>query len=263
MSAYENIELDVSRAGVAVVLLNRPERRNAFNAEVIAELSDVFETLTKNPEVRCVIIRGAGPVFSAGADIEWMRAASHYTQSDNEEDGLATAEMLRRLNGLPQVTIAAIQGAAMGDGVGLAAACDISVAHADSKFAFSEVRLGIIPATISPYVIEAIGPRWARALFVTGETFGADLARDIGLIQYVARDETEMEAIVERLAVSIFEASPAAIADAKDLVQAVTGEVIDASLSRKTAKRLAARRVSAQGQEGLAAFLEKRKPSWA
>lgn len=263
MAAYENIELDVSRAGVAVVLLNRPDRRNAFNSEVIAELADVFETLAKTPEVRCVILRGAGPIFSAGADIEWMRAASHYTQSDNEEDALAMAEMLRRLSGLPQATIAVVQGAAMGGGIGLAAACDITVAQTDAKFAFSEVRLGIIPATISPYVIEAIGPRWARALFVTGETFSADLARDIGLVQYLASDETELEAIVERLAASIFEASPAAVADAKDLVQTVTGEVIDAGLSRKTAKRLAVRRVSAQGQEGLAAFLEKRKPNWA
>lgn len=263
MSAYENIELDVSRAGVAVVLLNRPDRRNAFNADVIGELADVFETLAKTPEVRCVILRGAGPVFSAGADIDWMRAASHYSQSDNEEDALAMAEMLRRLNGLPQVTIAAVHGAAMGGGVGLAAACDITVAHVDAKFAFSEVKLGIIPATISPYVIEAIGPRWARALFVTGETFDAQLARDIGLAQYLAGDETELEMIIERLAAAVFEASPAAVADAKDLVQAVTGEVIDAGLSRRTAKRLAARRVSPQGQEGLAAFLEKRKPNWA
>jgi len=263
MSAYEYIELDVSRAGVAVVLLNRPDRRNAFNSEVIGELADVFETLGKTPEVRCIILRGAGPVFSAGADIEWMRAARHYTQSDNEEDALGMAEMLRRLNNLPQVTIAVVQGAAMGGGVGLAAACDIVAAQASSTFAFSEVRLGIIPATISPYVVEAIGPRWARALFVTGETFGADLAREIGLVHYLAADETELEAIVERLAGAVFEASPAAVADAKDLVQDVTGEVIDASLSRKTAKRLAARRVSAQGQEGLAAFLEKRKPNWA
>jgi methylglutaconyl-CoA hydratase len=263
MSAYENIELDVSRAGVAVVLLNRPDRRNAFNAEVIAELSDVFETLSKTPEVRCVILRGAGSIFSAGADVEWMRAAAHYTQSDNEEDALAMADMLRRLNELPQVTIAAVQGAAMGGGVGLAAACDISVSLIDAKFAFSEVKLGIIPATISPFVIEAVGPRWARALFVTGETFDAQLARDIGLVHYLAADETEFEAIIERLAVSVFEASPAAIADAKDLVQSVTGEVIDSGLSRRTAKRLAARRVSPQGQEGLAAFLEKRKPNWA
>jgi methylglutaconyl-CoA hydratase len=261
--AYETIELDVSRAGVAVVLLNRPDRRNAFNAQVIEELADVFETLSKTPEVRCVILRGAGRVFSAGADIEWMRAAADYTQSENEEDALAMAEMLRRLGTLPQATIAVIHGAAMGGGVGLAAACDIAVAHAGTKFAFSEVRLGIIPATISPFVVESIGPRWARALFVTGETFDAKFAHQIGLVQYVANDETEMETIVERLATLIFEASPAAVADAKDLVQAVAGEMIDSSLSRKTARRLAVRRASAQGREGLAAFLEKRKPSWS
>jgi methylglutaconyl-CoA hydratase len=261
--AYETIELDVSRAGVAVVLMKRPEKRNAMNAQVIEELADCFETLTKNPEARVVILRGAGKVFSAGADLEWMRAAADYTVSENEEDAYAMAEMLRRLYGLPQMTIAMVQGAAMAGGCGLVAACDVAVAVSGAKFAFSEVKLGIIPATISPYVIEAIGARWARALFVTGEPFDAEFAKQLRLIHYVAQDETDMEEIVEKLATSVFENSPAAIADAKDLIQAVVGQEIDKDLSHKTARRLAHRRATPQGKEGLAAFLEKRKPNWA
>ena len=263
MSDYETIELDVSRAGVAVVLLRRPEKRNALNAEVIAELADVFELLSKNTEVRLVLLRGAGPVFSAGADIEWMRAASDYTVQENEEDAFAMAEMLRRLHCLPQVTVALLHGAAMAGAAGIAAACDIAVARRGTRFAFSEVRLGIIPATISPYIIAAIGPRAARALFVTGEVFDEVEAHRLGLVQFVAEDETDMEAIAERLAGLVFAASPAAIADAKELVSEVYGEPINGELSRMTARRLAQRRVSPQGREGLNAFLEKRRPGWA
>jgi methylglutaconyl-CoA hydratase len=261
--AYNNIELDVSPEGTAALLLNRPQKRNAFNAEVIEELTDAFETLSKNPECRLVLIRGAGPVFSAGADLEWMKAAADYSLSENEEDAYAMAEMLRRLYELPQVTIALLHGAAMAGACGLAAAADIAIARKGTVFAFSEVKLGIIPATISPYIINAIGPRWARALFVTGERFDADVAAKIGLIHHVVEDEMEMEKLVEHYADLAYNASPAAVADTKDLVNRVTGEVIDASLGHMTAKRLAHRRVSEQGKEGLAAFLEKRKPSWA
>lgn len=260
---YENIELDVSREGVVVVMLNRPRKRNAFNAEVIAELSDAFETISKNPEVRLVLIRGAGPVFSAGADLEWMRAAADYTAHENEQDAYAMAEMLRRLYQLPQVTITLVHGAAMAGACGLAAAADICIARKDTVFAFSEVKLGIIPATISPYIVGAIGSRWARALFVTAERFDAAFAEKIGLVQFLAEDETAMEKIVEHVAELTFAASPAAVADAKDLVEAVTGQVIDSNLSRLTAKRLAQRRATPQAKEGLAAFLEKRMPNWS
>ena len=260
--AYQNIELDVSAEGTAVVLLNRPAKRNAFNADVIEELTDAFETISKNPECRLVLIRGAGPVFSAGADLEWMRAAANYSERENEEDALGMAEMLRRLYELPQATIALLHGAAMAGACGLAAAADIAIAQKGTIFAFSEVKLGIIPATISPYVIDAIGPRWARALFVTAERFDADVAARIGLIHHVVEDETAMEKMVEHYANHIYAASPAAIADTKNLIETVHGVEIDASLGRLTAKRLAHRRVSEQGKEGLSAFLEKRKPSW-
>jgi len=261
--AYQNIELDVSADGTAVLLLNRPQKRNAINAEVIEELTDAFETLSKNPECRLVLMRGAGPVFSAGADLEWMRAAANYSERENEEDAFAMAEMLRRLYELPQVTIALLHGAAMAGACGLAAAADIAIAQKATIFSFSEVKLGILPATISPYIVNAIGPRWARALFVTAERFDADVAAKIGLIHHVVENETEMETLAEHYADLVYAASPAAIADAKSLVSEVTGEIIDASLSHKTAKRLAHRRVSVQGKEGLSAFLEKRKPNWA
>jgi methylglutaconyl-CoA hydratase len=261
--AYENIELDVSPEGTAVLLLNRPQKRNAFNAEVIEELTDAFETLAKNPECRLVLIRGAGPVFSAGADLEWMKAASHYSEKENEEDAYAMAEMLRRCFELPQVTVALLHGAAMAGACGLAAAADIAIAQRGTIFSFSEVKLGIIPATISPYIINAIGPRWARALFVTAERFDAEVAAKIGLVHHVVEDETSMDKLVEHYASLVYDASPAAIADTKSLVAEVTGEIIDVGLGHKTAKRLAHRRVSEQGKEGLSAFLEKRKPSWA
>lgn len=261
--AYENILLNVSPEGTAVLTLNRPQKRNALNGDVISELTDAFETLSKNPECRLVLIRGNGPVFSAGADLEWMRAAQHYSSGENEEDAYAMAEMLRRLFELPQATIAILHGAAMAGACGIVAACDIAIARKGTVFSFSEVKLGIIPATISPYVINAIGPRWARALFVTADRFEADVAAKIGLIHHEVEDETAMERLVEHYADLVYAASPAAIADTKDLVSTVTGEIIDASLGHMTAKRLAHRRVSDQGREGLAAFLEKRKPSWA
>ena len=195
--AYENILLDVSPEGTAVLTLNRPQKRNAFNAEVIAELTDAFETLSKNPECRLVLIRGNGPVFSAGADLEWMKAASHYTLHENEEDAYGMADMLRRLFELPQVTIALLHGAAMAGACGVAAACDIAIAKKGTVFSFSEVKLGIIPATISPYIINAIGPRWARTLFLTAERFEADVAERLGLIHHEVEDDIAMEKLVE------------------------------------------------------------------
>lgn len=263
MNGYKTIELDASPGGVAVVLLKRPERHNAFNNEVIEELADAFETLRGEDHLRMVILRGAGKSFSAGADLEWMRAASDYTQKENEDDAFALAEMLRKLYELPQMTVAAVQGAAMGGGAGLVAACDVAVAVKASTFRFSEVRLGLTPATISPYVIEAIGPRWTKALFVSGESFDAAFAEKIGLVQYMVENETEMEKMLEYLSRLAFSTAPGAVNEAKRLVRDVTGEVIDANLSHMTSKRIAARRASEEGREGLNAFLEKRKPGWA
>ncbi len=185
MAEYETIKLDATRAGIAILTLNRPERHNAFNGTVIEELTDALETLEEQDTLRMVILRGAGKSFSAGADLEWMKAAQHWTREDNEADAMALAVMLRKLAELPQMTLALVHGAAMGGGAGLVAACDVAVAMQGTKFSFSEVKLGLTPATISPFVISAIGPRWAKALFITGERFDAAYAERIGLVKYV------------------------------------------------------------------------------
>ena len=259
---YETIKLDATPGGIAVVLLNRPEKHNAFNNQMVAELADAFETLRGEDHLRMVLLRGAGKSFSAGADLDWMRRTGGFTRDENENDAYALAEMLRKLHGLPQMTVAAVTGACMGGGAGLVAACDVAVAMNDAAFSFSEVRLGLTPATISPYVIDAVGPRWAKALFVSGERFDGVYAERMGLVQYTAKDETELEGLIEHLSSLAFQNAPGAVRDAKRLVDEVSGEVISSDLSRETAKRIAARRASEEGQEGLAAFLEKRKPVW-
>lgn len=263
MAEYETIKLNATRAGIAILTLNRPNKHNAFNGQVIEELTDALETLEEQDTLRMVILRGAGKSFSAGADLDWMKAAQHWTKEDNEADAMALAVMLRKLAELPQMTLALVQGAAMGGGAGLVAACDVAVAMKGTKFRFSEVRLGLTPATISPFVISAIGPRWAKALFVTAESFDAEYAEKIGLVQYVVKDADEMAEMEEYLAGLIMDAAPGAVRDAKDLVLDFTGKLYSDVLSRETAKRIAARRISDEGKEGLAAFLEKRKPDWA
>jgi len=260
--APDPVQLDVSTEGVAVVTLNRPEKRNAFDELVIANLAEHFETLKGADHVRAVFIRGAGPIFCAGADIDWMRRGGERSIDDNETDALALARMLRHLHELPQLTVALAQGAAMGGGAGLLAACDVAVAVKGAKIRFSEVRLGLTPATIAPYVVEAIGSRMARALFASAEEFDAQYAEKIGLVQYVVDDEPGLQAIMERLSDLALAAAPGAVADAKALVRYVAEHKIDDSLSRETARRIAHRRALAEGKEGLAAFLEKRKPEW-
>lgn len=261
--AYETINLDATPGGIAVLTLNRPDKHNAFNALVIEELTDALETLSDQTTIRMVILRGNGPSFSAGADLKWMKAAADYSRHENEEDAYKLAEMLRKLSELPQMTVALVQGAVMGGGAGLVAACDIAVALKDTKFRFSEVRLGLTPATISPYVIAAIGPRWAKALFISAESFDAAFAERIGLVQYVVEDEAGLTEMEEYLANLAAQAAPGAISDSKRLVLDLAGVEIDHALSHETAKRIAARRASDEGREGLAAFLEKRKPDWA
>ncbi len=255
--------LDVSPEGVAVITLNRPEKRNAFDELMIANLSEHFETLKGADHVRAVFVQGAGETFCAGADIDWMRRGGERSADDNEADALALARMLRHLHELPQLTVAVAHGAAMGGGAGLLAACDIAIAVKTTQIRFSEVRLGLTPATIAPYVVEAIGPRWAKALFASAEGFDAAWAEKIGLVQYTVENEAELRALMEHLSGLALAAAPGAVSDAKALVRFVTGHKIDDALSRETARRIAQRRASAEGKEGLAAFLEKRKPEWS
>ena len=259
---FDLIQFDATRAGIAIVTLNRPEVHNAFNAELISELNDVFTMIADLPSIRMLILRGEGPSFSSGADLEWMKRAASHTREENENDADRLAEMLHRLYEMPQMTLALVHGTAMGGGAGLVAACDVAIAMANTTFRFSEVRLGLTPATISPFVVNAIGPRWARALFVTAESFDAAYAEKIGLVQYVVQTSDEMAEMEEHIAKLVFAAAPGAIADSKKLVRDVHGREIDRELGHKTARRIAARRSSAEGKEGVAAFLEKRAPSW-
>lgn len=263
MSAPSDLVLlDVSPEGVAVVTLNAPEKRNAFDEQMNAALSDIFRTLKTADHVRIIFLRGAGPTFCAGADAAWMVRAAKFTEAENEEDALGLARMLHDLHELPQLTVAVVQGGAMGGGAGLVAACDMAVAVRTAKFRFSEVLLGLTPATISPYVIEAIGPRWAKALFVSAEMFDGALAERIGLVQYAVDTEAELQTMMEHLAELALATAPGAVRDAKLLIADFAGRKIDDSLARDTAKRIAKRRVSDEGRKGLAAFLEKRKPEW-
>ena len=182
--------IDATQSGIVILTLNRPAKRNAFGPELIVALSDAFETLQGADHVRAVFLRGAGGTFSAGADLEWMAASADWLEDDNREDAMRLAVMLKKLYDLPQLTVALVEGAAMGGGAGLVAACDLAIATADAKFAFSEVKLGLTPATISPYVIRAIGARNAKALFASGRALGAEDALRFGLVQEVVADAT-------------------------------------------------------------------------
>jgi len=263
MRNYETITLKATRAGVAVVTLNRPDKHNAFNGEVVQELTDAFDVVATETNIRMLILRGAGKSFSAGADLNWMQKAADYSREDNERDAFALAEMLRKLSELPQMTLALVQGAAFGGGAGLVAACDVAIAMKSAKFRFSEVTLGLTPSTIAPFVIEAIGPRWARALFVTAESFGGDYAEKMGLVQYTVETDEEMTGMEEYISTLVFAGAPGAIDESKKLVRKVAGAKIDTSLGHETSKHIAARRASDEGREGITAFLEKRKPNWA
>ena len=259
----EHVTLTATPDGVATVTINRAAKRNAFNAEVIGALSQVFETLHAADGVRLVLLTGAGQAFSAGADLEWMKAAVEWSEADNREDAMALAVMLKRLHDLPAMTVALVNGAAMGGGAGLVAACDYAVAVQGAQFSFSEVKLGLTPATISPYVVAAIGPRRARALFASGRLFDAAHAEKIGLVDEVVADAEGLNAVADRIAGEIRLAAPGAIADAKALVELVAHVPIDHALMEETARRIAKRRVSPEGQAGVRAFLDRKKPDWA
>lgn len=259
----DTVLLDASPSGVAVVTINRPDKKNAFDAEVIAALSQVFETLRDADGVRIVFLRGAGGAFSAGADLEWMRAAADWSESENRQDARALAEMLLALRELPQFTVALVEGPAFGGGAGLVCACDYAVAAKSAKFAFSEVKLGLVAATISPHVVDAIGPRKAKSLFATGRIFDAAFAEKIGLVDEVVAAAADLDDAMERLSTEIMACAPGAVTASKQLVDDVAGVPIDEELLDHTAHLIAERRASPEGQEGVRAFLDKRKPVWA
>ena len=256
------VQIDSTADGVVFITINRPAKKNAFDAATVAALHEAFETLHGADRVRVVFLRGAGGTFSAGADLGWMRDAAEWSEGDNRDDAMGLARMLKALHDVPALTVALVEGSAMGGGAGIVAACDMAVAVEGSRFAFSEVKLGLIPATIAPYVIEAIGARRARQLFLTANVFDADYAAHVGLIDMVL-PEGSVDEFISMLSDSLTANAPGAMGEAKRLVRDVAGHKIDNGLMEDTAKRIARARVSEEGQEGVRAFLDKRAPSWA
>ena len=256
------VHLESTPAGAVTVWINRPEKKNAFDAATIAALREAFETLHGAEGVRVVFLRGMGGVFSAGADLAWMADAIEWDEDDNRQDALELAHMLKALHDVPALTVALVEGPAFGGGAGLVAACDHAIATADATFSFSEVKLGLTPATISPYVIAALGPRTTKLLFATGRVFDADAAWSYGLVDEVFDDAAGLEVARDALIEEMVACAPGAIGDAKALVNDFTDQKLDKGLIEETAKRIARRRVSVEGQEGVRAFLARRKPSW-
>ncbi len=248
-------------AGVATVTLNRPEVRNAFNDEVIAELTAVFAELDERAEVRCIVLAGSGTAFCAGADLNWMKRMANYTRDENLADAAALANMLRAIYRCPKPTLARIQGDVVAGGTGLVAACDIAVSVDTARYCLSEVKLGLIPATISPYVIRAMGARAAHRYFLTAERFSAAEALRIGFVHEVVSAD-QLDAKVAELAQALVQAGPAAVKACKALVQDVAGKDITQLLIDRTVEHIADIRVSDEGREGIQSFLQKRKPNW-
>jgi methylglutaconyl-CoA hydratase len=257
---YQTIELQ--RDGRrATVWLNRPDVRNAFNETAIAELSDAFRVLGADHAVRAIVLAARGPAFCAGADLNWMKKMAGYTEDENLADAAQLAQMLRIIHRCQKPVVAAIQGDCYAGGVGLAAVCDVVIAADSAGFCLSEVKLGLIPATISPYVIKAIGEQAARRYFLTAERFTAQEAHRIGLAHEVVKPDA-LDAKVDEIVKALSSAGPHAVAEAKRLVQDVAGEPIVDALVHDTVRRIAGIRSSAEGKEGVQAFLEKRKPGW-
>ena len=257
---YATLEIE-SAGPVATLWMNRPERHNAFNPQLISELTDACRMLDADATVRVVILAGRGQSFSAGADLNWMKVAGQAAVEDNLEDARRLAAMLRTLAELRKPTIARVQGAALGGGMGLAAACDVCVASTRAVFATSEVRFGITPATISPYVIRAIGQRQAYRYFQTAERIDAQRAWEIGLAHEVATPEG-LDARIQQLIEALLPGGPQAQAEAKALIRTVAGQPMSDALMEDTARRIATLRATPEAREGLAAFLEKRPAAW-
>jgi methylglutaconyl-CoA hydratase len=249
------------RDRIATVTLNRPEIHNAFDETLIAALTAAFVSLDDNDEVRVVVLAAAGRSFCAGADLNWMKRMAGFGKDENLADANALAAMLRTLYALSKPTIARVSGAAYGGGVGLVAACDIALAVPEATFALSEAKLGLIPATIGPYVIEAIGARQARRYFLTAERFDAAEARRIGLVHEVV-DTDALDARIDAVAATLLAAGPAAQLECKALIRGVAHRPIDDDVIAGTARHIAAVRASPEGREGVAAFLGKRKAAW-
>jgi methylglutaconyl-CoA hydratase len=257
---FKDLELALDGRGVMTVTLNRPDIHNAFNDELIAELTDCFSRISEDDRVRIVVLTGAGKSFCAGADLNWMKRMVDYDREENLKDATALASMLETIDTCPKPVVGRINGSAIGGGCGLVSVCDIVVASEKAKFGFSEVKLGIAPATICPYVLRKIGPRNTRELFLTGERFDAGRGLVVGLVNYVVAPD-KLDDVVNQKIDLLLTSGPRACAEVKKLVRKTFGRE-PADVARFTAEMIADLRVSEEGQEGIGSFLEKRKPSW-
>ena len=257
----EKVITEIDSDGIARVTLDNPSKHNAFDDQIIAQLTDAFSAVAANSNVRVMVLASEGKSFSAGADLDWMKRMASYSYDENLQDARALALMLQTLKTMPQPTIARIQGAVFGGAVGLVSCCDIAVAATVATFSLSEVNIGLVPATVSPYVIEAIGARAARRYFMTAERFSAQTAKHIGLLSEVIGPEN-LDKQIGLLIDALLANGPEAVIASKQLVADINGQAIGSDLIEHTCKIIAKIRVSEQGQEGLQAFLEKRKPHW-
>jgi methylglutaconyl-CoA hydratase len=259
LKKYRTVSVS-EKGAVARVELDRPEVRNAFDDALIQDLHQALEEIAADPKVRAVVLAGRGKAFCAGADLNWMKRMKDYRYEENFEDAMKLSRLLRRLHTMPVPTIAQVHGAAIGGGVGLVAACDIVVAERETLFSLSEVRIGLIPACISPYLLKRMNPGALRAYFLTGRRFQAEKAQEIGLVNEVA-DMSGLEALVEEISRNIVSCGPRALKMAKELLDRVPAMKEDEYMEY-TARMIADIRISPEGQEGLSAFLEKRPPAW-
>lgn len=257
---YNTLEIEI-KGPVATIWMNRPDLHNAFDETVISELTRVCAVLNNDNTVRVVVLGGRGKSFSAGADLNWMKRAAAYGLEENLSDARGLANMLRSMAEMEKPTIARVHGAAIGGGMGLAAACDIAVASTKAIFATSEVRLGLIPSAISPYVLRAIGARQAGRYFQSAERINAFRAREIGLVHETVEPE-ELDSKVEEIAHALLQGGPRAQAAAKELIRVVDGQTVSDSLVEETANRIASLRITSEAREGISAFLEKRASQW-
>ena len=255
--------LAIERQGpIGLVTLNRPDRHNAFDDVLIAELTEALRSLEAEDGVRLVVLSGAGKSFSAGADLHWMKRMAGFSKEENQRDAMALGALMRTLAHFRKPTIARVQGAAYGGGVGLVACCDVAVAAQSATFSLTETKLGLVPAVISPYVVAAIGERAARRYFVTGERFEAAEAWRLGLVHELAATEHELDGKIGEIVGAMLACGPVAQREAKELIRAVASRPITSELIQDTAERIARLRASPEGREGVAAFLEKRRAAW-
>lgn len=255
--------LAIERQGaVGLVTMNRPERHNAFDDTLIRELTEALRAIEADDGVRLVVLSGAGKSFSAGADLRWMKRMAGYSMDENRRDAMAMAALMRTLAHLRKPTIARVHGAAYGGGVGLVACCDVAVASHGATFSLSEAKLGLIPAVISPYVVDAIGERAARRYFLTGERFDVAEAWRMGLVHDIGVSDAEMDERLGNIVDAMLSCGPVAQREAKELIRAVAGRPVTSELIQDTAERIARLRSSPEGKEGVSAFLEKRRAAW-